>query len=79
MHDNLHAAIDKILKAAKSSGKKAGIYCTSGEQSKIYADQGFHMISVATDMHVLTAAVINAVNTAQGKGPGPALTGPYGR
>lgn len=38
MHDDLHAAIEKIFKAAKGAGKKAGIFCTSGEQSKKYAD-----------------------------------------
>lgn len=38
MHDDLHAAIEKIFKAAKAAGKKAGIFCTSGEQSKKYAD-----------------------------------------
>jgi 2-keto-3-deoxy-L-rhamnonate aldolase RhmA len=38
MHDNLHTAIEKIFKAAKAADKKAGIFCTSGEQSKEYAD-----------------------------------------
>jgi 4-hydroxy-2-oxoheptanedioate aldolase len=38
MHENLDAAIEKIFKAAKAAGKKTGIYCTSGEQSKGYAD-----------------------------------------
>lgn len=38
MHDNLHAAIEKIFKAAKAAGKKAGMFCTSGEQAKKYAD-----------------------------------------
>ncbi|KAA8566995.1 hypothetical protein EYC84_010083 [Monilinia fructicola] len=46
MHESLHATIAKVLKAANSAGKKAGIFCTSGEQAKKYADQGFHMISV---------------------------------
>lgn len=79
MHADLHAAIAKILKATVAAGKKAGIYCTSGEQAKGYADQGFHMINVATDMAVLPAAVINAVNAAKGLGPGPKLTSPYGK
>ena len=79
MHDNLHAAIAKILKAANAAGKKAGIFCTSGEQSKGYADQGFHMISVATDMFVLPGGVMAALSTAKGQGPAPKLTGPYGK
>jgi 4-hydroxy-2-oxoheptanedioate aldolase len=79
MHDNLHAAIAKILKAANATGKKAGIFCTSGEQAKEYADQGFHMISVATDMHILPGGVMASLNIAKGLGPAPKLTGPYGK
>jgi 4-hydroxy-2-oxoheptanedioate aldolase len=79
MHDNLHAAIAKILKAANDAGKKAGIFCTSGEQSKKYADDGFHMISAATDVHILQGGVMNAVTKSKGLGPGPKLNGPYGK
>ncbi|KAI9644671.1 hypothetical protein NHQ30_006695 [Ciborinia camelliae] len=79
MHENLHAAIAKILEAANSAGKKAGIFCTSGEQAKGYADQGFHMMSVATDMHILPQGVMAAVNKAKGQADGPKLTGPYGK
>jgi 4-hydroxy-2-oxoheptanedioate aldolase len=79
IHDDLHEAIAKVLKAANVAGKKAGIFCTSGEQSKGYADQGFHMISVATDMHVLPAGVMDALSKAKGLGPGPKFTGPYGK
>jgi 4-hydroxy-2-oxoheptanedioate aldolase len=79
MHDDLHAAIAKVLKAANGAGKKAGIFCTSGEQSKGYADDGFHMISVATDMHILPAGVMDSLNKAKGIGPPPKLTGPYGK
>lgn len=79
MHADLHAAIAKVLKAANAAGKKAGIFCTSGEQSNQYARDGFHMISVATDTLILQASVIGALNTAKGLGPGPKLTGPYGK
>jgi 4-hydroxy-2-oxoheptanedioate aldolase len=47
MHDNLKEAIATILKAAKDNFKKAGIYCTSGEQARQFADQGFQMVSSA--------------------------------
>jgi 4-hydroxy-2-oxoheptanedioate aldolase len=79
MHESLHAAIAKTLKAANAAGKKAGIFCTSGEQSRKYAEDGFHMISVATDILVLQASVMDAVSTAKGLGPAPKLTGPYGK
>lgn len=44
MHNELKEAIAKVLQTAKESGKRAGIYCTSGEQAREYADQGFHMV-----------------------------------
>ena len=40
----LKAAISRILKAATDAGKKAGIYCPSGEFARRYADEGFHMV-----------------------------------
>lgn len=41
----LKEAIANIHKAAVNAGKKTGIYCISGEQARMYADQGFHMVS----------------------------------
>jgi 4-hydroxy-2-oxoheptanedioate aldolase len=67
MHANLVAAIDKVLQAANSAGKKAGIFCTSGQQGKVFADKGFHMISVATDIYVLAGGVSAAINLAKAK------------
>lgn len=69
MHDNLNAAMDRIHKAAQDSGKRTGIFCTSGDQAKQFADRGFDMISVATDALILPAAVAGAVKTAQGQNP----------
>ena len=40
----LKEAIAKILKAAQDAGKKSGVYATSGEQARAYADQGFQMV-----------------------------------
>ena len=79
MHDELHAAIAKVLKAARSANKKCGIFCTSGIQGKLYADQGFDMISIATDMHVLPAAIIEALQKSKGLEAGPKFSGPYGK
>ena len=68
MHSELHQAIAKVLTAAKANGKKAGIFCTSGEQSKAYAEAGFDMISVATDVHILSAGVIDSLKKAKDMG-----------
>ncbi|KAL4884844.1 Pyruvate/Phosphoenolpyruvate kinase-like domain-containing protein [Aspergillus karnatakaensis] len=43
-------AIQRVSEAAKNAGKISEIYCDSGEQGRRYADQGFRMISVMTDM-----------------------------
>ena len=44
MHEELKEAIAKVLQVAKENGKRTGIYCTSGDQARQYADQGFHMV-----------------------------------
>lgn len=46
-HPDLEIAIERIRKAATGNGKKAGIYCPSGEFAKKYIDQGFHMVRPA--------------------------------
>lgn len=79
MDDELHAAIEKVRVAAEKAGKKSGIFCTSGEQAKKYADAGFHMISCATDMMILPTALSGALYAAKGQGAAPKLTGPYGK
>ncbi|EEU42665.1 uncharacterized protein NECHADRAFT_47695 [Fusarium vanettenii 77-13-4] len=49
MAPQLRDAIAKVLKASHKHGKKCGIYTSGGQQAKVFADQGFDMISVATD------------------------------
>lgn len=78
MHEDLHAAIKKTLDAATKAGKKAGIFCVSGDQARGYAEMGFHMITVATDLMVLQAGVMGSLSKAKGLGEAPKLSGPYG-
>jgi len=67
------SAISKVLEVAHKYGKKAAFYCTNGEQAKARAAQGFDMISIATDVDVLslgfTAHMASATGTNIG-GPG---------
>lgn len=79
MHQELHDAIGRVLRASEAAGKKAGIFCTSGEQARRYAEMGFSMVSCATDMHVLPAALGNALREAKGSGEVVKMTGPYGK
>jgi len=62
----LNAAIEKIRKAAMAAGKKAGMFCLSGEQARHYADQGFHMISVVADMAALPTFMSISLQKAKG-------------
>lgn len=69
----LDDAIRKVLDAANKAGKKAGIYCTSGEQAKYFADMGYQMIHVATDITALQAVLADTLAVAKGQAkPKPA-------
>ncbi|KAF9879962.1 aldolase citrate lyase family protein [Colletotrichum karsti] len=72
----LSDAIDRILEATHKAGKKAGIFCTSGEQSKFFGDKGFDMISVATDYTALQYTVAESLSIARGAAK-PAKGGSY--
>lgn len=77
MHENLITAIDQVVKAANSAGKKAGIFCTNGEQGRIFAEKGFQMVSCATDIYVLAGGVMSSLAIAKGTGSAPKMQG-YG-
>lgn len=57
MTQELKTALSTVLAASKKAGKKTGIYCTSGEQAKMFADQGFDMMNVFTDYGGIAFAV----------------------
>ena len=80
MSSQLQSSIENVLAASKKAGKKAGIFCTSAEQSRHYAEMGFDMISVATDVIILQASVMSTVHAAKGgKGEAEKPRGGYGR
>ncbi|KAI9677005.1 MAG: hypothetical protein M1817_006844 [Caeruleum heppii] len=66
MHDELRRSISRILQAANGAGKKAGFYCTSGQQARAYAAHGFHMISVVADMVAIPTFMTSALSQAKG-------------
>jgi 4-hydroxy-2-oxoheptanedioate aldolase len=66
MHEELKKAIDDIKEAAHAEGKKVGIYCTSGQQAKEYADKGHNMISISADMIAIPAYFANTLAVARG-------------
>ncbi|EZF32872.1 2-dehydro-3,6-dideoxy-6-sulfogluconate aldolase [Trichophyton mentagrophytes] len=66
-HPDLEIAISRIRKAATDNGKKAGIYCPSGELAKKYIDQGFHMVSVISDVTALPIFLSQSLKVAKGE------------
>ncbi|ROT37767.1 HpcH/HpaI aldolase/citrate lyase family protein [Sodiomyces alkalinus F11] len=76
MKQELLDAIARTLAATHKAGKKCGIFCTSGEQAKMFADQGFDMLSVATDYTALQATLAESVSVARGIAK-PARGGTY--
>lgn len=64
--EELKTAIEQIRKAAIAVGKKTGIYCTSGDQARMYADQGFQMISVVGDMVAIPTFMTESLKKAKG-------------
>ncbi|KAB8236630.1 Pyruvate/Phosphoenolpyruvate kinase-like domain-containing protein [Aspergillus alliaceus] len=62
------AAIQRILRACKSAGKKAAIFCTDGAQAHFRAEQGFDMVSVITDQAAMGNAIVQSLSEAQGRG-----------
>ncbi|WEW55792.1 2-keto-3-deoxy-L-rhamnonate aldolase RhmA [Emydomyces testavorans] len=65
-HPDLEAAIERIREAAVNNGKRAGIYSPNGEMAKRFAGQGFHMISVTSDVSAISAHLRSSLSTAQG-------------
>ncbi|KAF5025301.1 hypothetical protein F66182_2634 [Fusarium sp. NRRL 66182] len=67
MASELKNAIAKILEASQKAGKKTGVYCTGGEQAKLYAEQGFDMMNVVTDYTSLASVAREQLSYADGR------------
>jgi 4-hydroxy-2-oxoheptanedioate aldolase len=46
-----------IRKRAHAAGKRVGIYCLGARHARAMLEEGFDLVSVATDLHVMAAAV----------------------
>ena len=53
MHSELKDAIARIQDIARANQKSTGIYATSGDQAREYANQGFHMVSLSQNVEVI--------------------------
>lgn len=73
----LEQAIEKVLDSAHKAGKKAGIYCGNGKQAKKYADLGYDLVNVVTDVGALTSSLASEMEIVTQK-TGRAASGPYG-
>ncbi len=61
-HDD---AIEQIRIACEHNNIVVGIHTTGGEQAKHYAERGFRMLSLASDLSLLRAAMREQVNLAR--------------
>ncbi|KAH7141901.1 HpcH/HpaI aldolase/citrate lyase family protein [Dactylonectria macrodidyma] len=66
MSKELKAAVAQILAATHKAGKKCGIFCSSGEQARRFAQEGFDMINVITDFSALQSKLNESVSCASG-------------
>jgi|SRR5579871_77913 len=66
-HPVVSEAIQRILDVAHAAGKKAGIFTTSGEDARKRVEQGFDMVHIGTDVHLLIAGVAGGISDALGK------------
>ena len=58
MHPELKTAIANIQEVAEANGKSTGIYATSGDQAREYADQGFDMVRPPKTFNTIRILVI---------------------
>jgi 4-hydroxy-2-oxoheptanedioate aldolase len=56
------AAIEQILAAAHAAGIKAGIHCLAPAYAKRMREMGFDLVTVSSDIRLLSAAVADTVN-----------------
>jgi 4-hydroxy-2-oxoheptanedioate aldolase len=68
--------IKEIVAACRDNGIAAGIQAPNGEVAAGYTEQGFDMITIASDAPLLTAAVRANLATARGTGVGAGATRP---
>jgi 4-hydroxy-2-oxoheptanedioate aldolase len=59
-------AVRRIREACHRSGIAAGIHAPSGEWARRHAEEGFDMVTVATDAALLRAAALREVTVARG-------------
>ena len=64
--DEVHAAIDRALAAAKGAGRRAGIYAITGERAADYRRRGFDLVAIAGDGHYLRAGAEHCLAAARG-------------
>ncbi|MGY3127740.1 4-hydroxy-2-oxoheptanedioate aldolase [Agrococcus sp. UYP33] len=62
----LDAQLERIVAAASARGKIAGVHCADGAQARRRAEQGFTLITAATDVSSLRADMALQLSTARG-------------
>ncbi|KAH6908829.1 Pyruvate/Phosphoenolpyruvate kinase-like domain-containing protein [Coprinopsis sp. MPI-PUGE-AT-0042] len=64
-HPDVEKIIQNILQVAHRASKKCAIFCTSGEQAKQRATEGFDMINITTDTGSLAEGISRHLQAAK--------------
>lgn len=62
----VEAALEKVLAAAKKAGKIAGLYCANAERAMATAKRGFRFLAVGSDLAFLRAGTAAQVKGLKG-------------
>ncbi|HKD46827.1 MAG TPA: HpcH/HpaI aldolase/citrate lyase family protein [Rhizomicrobium sp.] len=68
-HPKVQSAISNAIETVRKTGKAAGIFATSIEAAKRYADAGASLISVGTDIGLLVSGARSLVDALKGSSP----------
>lgn len=62
----VEAAIAQVLSACRATGKAGGIQCFDAESARTRIAQGFHFVSVLSDLRLARAAAAQVLQTTRG-------------
>ena len=66
-YDDVEAAIERCVTAAKAAGKYTGIFCSGGKGARLRADQGFDMVVPNHDGNLYSMMLKQQVEIFNGK------------
>lgn len=62
-YDSIRETVDLVLEKTRKYGKAAGIFSKNAAEAKKYAEMGFRLVIVSTDINCLISGMCGIVNT----------------